>query len=265
MSTIDSITSSVTNAASSVATSITTGVANVTSALTGTTIPTTTTPTSATTSTSSTSSSSLSSAINADTIAGNFDTFLQLLTTQLQNQNPLDPLDTNQFTQQLVEFASVEQELNINTQLSTLVSLQQTAQSTAALSYVGKTVTVDGSTAQLANGQALWTFNAPKPASANLTVVNSTGQTVYSGNYTVQSGTQQFAWDGKNNSGVQQPDGAYTLNITAVDTSGQPVAISTQIVGNVDSVDLTQNPPVLSIAGQNYGLNQVKSVVSSGL
>ena len=71
------------------------------------------------------------------TLAGNFQAFLTLLTTQLQNQNPLDPLDTNQFTQQLVEFASVVQQLKTNDSLSTLVSLQQTAQSTQALSFVG--------------------------------------------------------------------------------------------------------------------------------
>ncbi|MGC1466407.1 MAG: flagellar hook capping FlgD N-terminal domain-containing protein, partial [Pseudolabrys sp.] len=75
--------------------------------------------------------------VDNNEIASNFTEFLQLLTTQLQNQNPLDPLDTNQFTQQLVQFAQVEQQMNTNTQLQTLVSLQQTAQSTAALSYVG--------------------------------------------------------------------------------------------------------------------------------
>src|SRR6266853_5448447 len=85
------------------------------------------------------------------TIAGNFNTFLQLLTTQLKNQNPLAPLDTNQFTQQLVQFAGVEQQINMNTQLQTLVSLQQTAQNTQALGFVGATVVVDGANAQLAN------------------------------------------------------------------------------------------------------------------
>src|SRR5258705_1931226 len=97
-------------------------------------------------------------------IADNFQTFLTLLTTQLQNQNPLDPLDTNQFTQQLVQFASVEQQINMNTQLQTLVSLQQTAQNSQALGFVGKTVTVKGSTAPLQSGQAQWTFNPPTPA-----------------------------------------------------------------------------------------------------
>src|SRR6185295_18957945 len=71
------------------------------------------------------------------TIAQNFDTFLQLLTTQLQNKNPLDPLDTNQFTQQLVEFASVEQQINMNTNLQSLITMQQTSQATSALELVG--------------------------------------------------------------------------------------------------------------------------------
>src|SRR5438876_9532024 len=85
---------------------------------------------------SNSSNSSLSSSTGS-TLAGNFQTFLQLLTTQLQNQNPLDPLDTNQFTQQLVQFAGVEQQLKTNDQLTQLVSLQQTTQATQALGFVG--------------------------------------------------------------------------------------------------------------------------------
>src|SRR5665213_1862027 len=95
----------------------------------------------------------VSGAVDNTMIASNFTTFLQLLTTQLQNQNPLDPLDTNQFTQQLVEFAGVQQQLNTNDSLSTLVSLQQTAQSTQALGFVGKTAVVSGNTAALTNSQ----------------------------------------------------------------------------------------------------------------
>src|SRR5437588_2979972 len=107
--------------------------------------------------TTSTSSTSNSVGIDKNTLAGNFQTFLTLLTTQLKNQNPLDPLDTNQFTQQLVQFAGVEQQINMNTQLQSLVSLQQTAQNSQALGFVGKTVTVKGTTAPLTNGQAQWT------------------------------------------------------------------------------------------------------------
>src|SRR5215204_473535 len=79
-------------------------------------------------------------------IANNFTAFLRLLTTQLQNQNPLDPLDTNQFTQQLVQFAQVEQQMKQNDQLTTLIAIEKSAQSTTALAFVGSTVAVDGQT-----------------------------------------------------------------------------------------------------------------------
>src|SRR5947209_16010708 len=113
--------------------------------------------------TGSTTSTTNASGIDTNSIAGNFQTFLTLLTTQLKNQNPLDPLDTNQFTSQLVQFAQVEQQLKSNDQLSTLVSLQQTAQNTAALDYVGKSVAVDGTTAPLSNGKATWSLSTSKP------------------------------------------------------------------------------------------------------
>jgi flagellar basal-body rod modification protein FlgD len=193
-------------------------------------------------------------------IAGNFTTFLTLLTTQLQNQNPLDPLDTNQFTQQLVQFASVEQQMNMNTQLQTLVSLQQTAQNSQALGFVGKTVTVSGSTAPLTNGQAQWTFNPSTPATATFTITDSTGQTVFTQTGTVQPGVQAFNWNGLDSQGRQWADGNYTMTITATGADGKSVAVPTTVTGTVSSVDLTQSPPVLSIGGQNYTLNQILSV-----
>jgi flagellar basal-body rod modification protein FlgD len=208
------------------------------------------------------------SATDKTTLAGNFNTFLTLLTTQLKNQNPLDPLDTNQFTQQLVQFASVEQQMNMNTQLQTLVSLQQTAQNSQALGFVGKTVTVTGTTAPLTNGQAQWTFNPANPATATFTVTDSTGQTVFSKTGTVQPGTQAFNWNGLDSSGRQWADGNYTLSITATGADGKSVAIPTTVTGMVNSVDLTQSPPLLSIGGQTYTLNQILSVqqpTSSGL
>src|SRR5436309_12156566 len=117
------------------------------------------------TSTSSTSSSSNSTGVDKNTLAGNFQTFLTLLTTQLKNQNPLDPLDTNQFTQQLVQFAQVEQQMKQNDQIATLISIEKSAQATTALAFVGSTVAVDGQTAAMTNGKATWTFTVPKPVS----------------------------------------------------------------------------------------------------
>jgi flagellar basal-body rod modification protein FlgD len=197
-------------------------------------------------------------------IASNFTTFLQLLTTQLQNQNPLDPLDTNQFTQQLVQFAQVEQQMKSNDELTTLVSIEKTAQSTSALAYVGSTVVVDGSTAPLSNGTAAWSLNVSKPASATVTIKDSTGQTAYTGTFAVNPGVQNFTWDGRGNDGKLWPDGNYTMNATGVDASGQTVGISTEVQAPVDSVDLTQDPPVLSINGQNYTMDKIKRIVRTG-
>lgn len=215
------------------------------------------------TSTSSGSSGSSLGGTTDATLAGNFQTFLTLLTTQLQNQNPLDPLDTNQFTQQLVQFASVEQQLKTNDQLTTLVSLQQTAQSTQALTFVGKTAVVDGSTAALTNATATWQLGVPTNSNVTVSIASSTGQNVFTGNYTVSAGDNQaFTWDGKGTDGTQWPDGKYTLTATGADTAGNPVAVSTQIQGVVNSVDLTQSPPLLSIGGQNYTVSQVKSIAN---
>jgi flagellar basal-body rod modification protein FlgD len=206
------------------------------------------------------SSGSLSSTTGA-TLAGNFQTFLTLLTTQLQNQDPMSPLDTNQFTQQLVQFASVEQQLKTNDQLTSLVTLQQTAQSTQALTFVGKTAVVDGSTTQLTNSSATWDLNVPNNANVSISITSSTGQTVFSGNYNVQAGSNQaFAWDGKGNDGTQWPDGKYKMTATGADTVGNSVAVTTQIQGVVNSVDLSQSPPLLSINGQTYTVNQIKSI-----
>lgn len=226
-----------------------------------TTITATPIPTS---STSSTSSSTSTTGADQTMIASNFTTFLTLLTTQLKNQNPLDPLDTNQFTQQLVQFASVEQQIKQNDQLASLVSLEKSAQSTTALAYVGATVVVDGSSAQLTDGKATWTMNATKPASATVTIADSTGQNVYSGTFSVNAGAQNFVWDGKGNDGKQWPDGTYKMTVTGVDASGQPTAISTQVQAVVDAADVSQTPPVLSINGQNYTMDKIKQIVRPG-
>src|SRR5262252_5395732 len=212
---------------------------------------------------SSSGSSSLSSTSGA-TLAGNFQTFLTLLTTQLKNQNPLDPLDTNQFTAQLVQFAQVEQQLKSNDQLATLVSIEKGAQSTTALAFVGQNIAVDGQSAMLKNSSATWSFQVPKPISANVTITNSTGQTVYSGSFTMDTGLQSFAWDGRDNTGTLWPDGKYTISVTGKDASGQTVSVPTEVEGLVDSVDLTQTPPVLSMRGQDYTLDKIKRVVRPG-
>ena len=194
-------------------------------------------------------------------IADNFQTFLTLLTTQLQNQNPLDPLDTNQFTQQLVQFAGVEQQLRQNDQLKTLIAIEKSSQSTQALAYVGNTVAVDGSKAQFDGTGATWNVNTPADSTVAITITSATGQTAFSGSYSVSQGNSSFGWDGKGTDGTQWPKAAYTMTAVGKDSSGKDVAISTEVLGVVDSVDLTASPPLLSIGGQTYTTDQIKRVV----
>jgi flagellar basal-body rod modification protein FlgD len=219
------------------------------------TMPTTVVSTPGTTSTAAKTASTATPGI-----ADNFQTFLTLLTTQLQNQNPLDPLDTNQFTQQLVQFAGVEQQLKSNDQLKSLIDIEKSTQATAALAYVGNTVAVDGSTAQF-NGSATWNLKADKAATATMLITSSTGQTAYSGNFSLDQGNTNFVWDGKGNDGSQWPAGSYKLTASAKDPSGNDVAIGTEVQGVVDSVDLTATPALLSIGGQTYTTNQIKRVM----
>jgi flagellar basal-body rod modification protein FlgD len=202
------------------------------------------------------------SSTNSATLASNFQTFLTLLTTQLQNQNPLDPLDTNQFTQQLVQFAQVEQQLKQNDQLASLIAIQKTTQATQALNFVGSKVVVDGSTGSLKNGLTTWTFNSPKDVSATVNVMNKSGQTVYTGSFNIGAGKHDFVWDGKGNDGVQWPDGDYKIQIVAKDAAGQTTVVETDSQGIVDSVDLTANPPLLSIGTQTSTVDQVKRIVA---
>ena len=229
----------------------------------GSTIVSGTTKTSSTSSTSSSSASS-ANALASQQIAGNFQSFLQLLTTQLQNQNPLDPLDTNQFTQQLVEFAGVQQQLNTNDSLATLVSLQQATQSSEALSYVGKTATVSGNVATMTNSEAVWALSVPSASTVDISIASSTGQTVYTGTYNVSAGNNQpFEWNGIGSDGTQNPDGNYTLTATAKDSNGNTVAVTTSVGGVVSSVNLTQSPPLLTIGGQTYTMSQIQSIIAS--
>ena len=137
----------------------------------------------------------------------------------------MDPLDTNQFTQQLVQFAQVEQQLKQNDQLASLIAIQKTTQATQALNFVGSKVVVDGTTSALDNSLANWSLTSPKDVSATVNIMNKTGQTVYTGTFNINAGKNEFVWDGKGNDGVQWPDGDYKIQVVAKDSGGQPVVV----------------------------------------
>lgn len=195
-------------------------------------------------------------------IAGNFDQFLTLLTTQLRNQNPLDPLDTNQFTQQLVQFAGVEQQLKTNDALSNLLTANnRSAAISSALGFVGANVTYDSSTTQLQSGRAAWNISSPQLGSATFEILNSSGAVVQSfANVTINAGQNPFSWNGRQANGQTAADGSYTLRVTARNAKQESLTTSIESSGIVDSADITGAAPLLKIGSNSIALSAVKSI-----
>jgi flagellar basal-body rod modification protein FlgD len=203
-----------------------------------------------------------STATSRSTLADNFDTFLSLLTTQLRNQNPLDPLDTNQFTQQLVQFASVEQQLKTNDTLTALLSASQTGQAGTALGLVGRSITAKGDTALLDDGKATWKLNSPKDgATATIEIRNSDGALVYTRqNVDLSYGDQEFTWDGRKSDGSRAAEGLYSVTVAAKDLAGNLVSVSSEVSGVVDGVDLSTGEAVLLLGDLRIPLGSLRSV-----
>ncbi len=207
------------------------------------------------------SSGTSASAGGRTTIAQNFDTFLNILTTQLRNQNPLDPLDTNQFTQQLVQFTGVEQQLKTNEFLQALLTNTQHAYRADAVSYIGKQVTASGQTGELKDGSALWAYNAStNVANASVTIKNAAGSVVYTETGSLNAGPGQFMWDGMGSDGNKQPDGVYTIEIKGTNISGNTVAVSTSSVGVVTAVDFSGSEPMLTVGRNKVALSDITDV-----
>jgi len=196
-------------------------------------------------------------------LSGNFNTFLTLLTTQLQNQDPLSPMDSNQFTQQLVEFSGVEQQINTNDNLKTLIGLTQSQGVNNAVGYLGKTVTLTNGKAALSGGAANWTYALNNTAAMTaLTVTDANGKVVYVTQGETNSGAHSFTWDGKSNAGSDLPDGTYTLTVTAQDSNGTNVNSAVASKGIVDQIDMTGDQPQLMIGPMEIPLSEVATVQS---
>ena len=204
------------------------------------------------------------SATSRSTIADNFDTFLSILTTQLKNQNPLDPMDTNQFTQQLVQFTGVEQQLKTNEFLEAMMLANQNAGSSQAVGYIGKVVTASGSKSELVDGKAQWHVATDKAATITATVRDMQGNVVFAHQGSVPQGESIFTWDGIGSSGTRQPDGPYSITIEGRDGNGKLVNVATEMTGEVTGVDLTGSEPVLIVGTARVNLSSVMSIRANG-
>lgn len=165
--------------------------------------------------------------------------FLNLLVTQLKNQDPLDPMDANEFTTQLVQFASVEQQIFQNANLEKLLKLEQTKAISSLVDFIGTTVEAEGRKVPLENGNAEFTYTMPVNASkATITITSGSGLTVFSGEADTSSGKHTFVWDGRSTSGVLQPDGAYNVLVSGLDPSGNLLNVKHTIWGRVTGANV---------------------------
>ena len=162
----------------------------------------------------------------------NFDTFLTLLTTQLKNQDPLSPMDTSQFTQQLVAFSQVEQQIKTNSQLATMMQGQSASEAISALPMVGRTIEYSGDQTALQNGQAAFSYTLPTAAAtATVMVKDAGGNTVFSQTVDPSAGKHSLVWNGQTSGGVQMPDGGiYTIQVQATDAHGNSTTATTTII-----------------------------------
>lgn len=210
-----------------------------------------------------------SQAQQASTIAGqdlaeNFDNFLMLLVTQLENQDPLEPMDTNEFTSQIVQFASVEQEIATNTNLEQLIGLQRSNQSAAAVGYLGKRIEADGNTTVLKDGYAEWNYGLPENAdTVNLLVVDELGNQIFHSQGATDIGAHRFVWNGLDDSGNPVPEGLYTLSITATGSDGNSIASSMTVVGQVDGIETTGDSVVLFVGPIGIPIEDVISILDT--
>lgn len=194
-------------------------------------------------------------------LAKDFNTFLTLLTTQLQHQDPLDPMKSNEFTQQLVSFTGVEQQINTNKNLESLISTMSSQDMSNAVSYLGREVTATGNKANLSGGKASWVYDlGTTAAQAQITVKDANGNTVYSGNADPNAGTHTFNWDGKGFNGVSMPDGTYSLSVDAKTADGSGITSNIYQKGVVTSVDTSSGQSQFSVNGLLIPRSSITSV-----
>jgi flagellar basal-body rod modification protein FlgD len=203
-------------------------------------------------------------AAGALSLADNFDTFLTLLTTQLKNQDPLSPMDSSEFTQQLVQFSSVEQQIHANKNLESLIALQRAGAGAAAVGYIGREVTAESDTAALKNGHAVWSYALDADADeTTILVKDMNGKIVATRNGETGIGRHIFDWDGLDNLGNPLPDGAYSLEVSATGANGGAVTVAVGITGVVSGVLFTGDEPELAVGGVTVRLRDVLSVSNS--
>jgi flagellar basal-body rod modification protein FlgD len=198
----------------------------------------------------------------SQSLAANFDSFLRLLTTQLQNQDPLAPMDANEFTSQLVEFASVEQAIQTNKRLDELGEAVGDSATTSAMGMLGREVTAATDRIGLGTeGDATIGFTLPETvAKATVTILDGQGRALRALAGGVAAGEQTLRWDGLDGSGNRMAAGSYRVRVDAARADGTAVAAEQHLTGTVEAIEPGSEGIVLVVGGAEIALSEVRGV-----
>ena len=198
---------------------------------------------------------------NGPRISADLNTFLTLLTTQLRNQDPTRPMDANGLTQQLVQFATVEQQLRGNQTLERLLTLQQAGQLADAAALVGRRVTVESDRLPLQGGAAEIRLPAAgRAALARVEIRDAAGAVVRTQDVRLGAGASAWRWDGVDSRGVRRPDGAYGVSVEGRAADGTAIPLGFTVAGTVTGAGREGGDLVLRLGGATVGFDRLREL-----
>ena len=211
-------------------------------------------------SSTSTTAGSANSQVAAASLSGNLQDFLKMLMTQLQNQDPTSPMDTQSFTTELVQFASVEQQINTNSSLTQLISLTQSDGLLQASSLVGKTAQLTASQMPLQNGTGSLTITATTPGTAQIAISTTAGVSVLNASISTTAGSNTWTWNGKDSQGNTVADGSYKVTVTGTDSTGATSALPFTVSGTITGVQKTSTALDVLLGTQSDDITTLQSL-----
>jgi flagellar basal-body rod modification protein FlgD len=197
--------------------------------------------------------------------SADFNMFLKMLTTQMQNQDPLNPMDTAQYTQQLVQYSQVEQSIQQTGTLKDILGRLTTQDMAQSSSFIGREAQFDSDVSGLsAAAPAQWAFTTDRAVGSLLATVTDSAGKVVDTRPVDPATSGRFSWDGKLSNGERAPAGSYSLSIQGADLSGTVVPVSVQSVGTVKQVTSANGVVQLGVNGADMPASKLIRVSSAG-
>lgn len=197
-------------------------------------------------------------------LSADLGTFLTLLTTQLRNQDPTKPMDTEALTQQLVQFATVEQQLAGNQTLEQMLSLQQAGQLANTASLIGNRVTVESDVLPLQDGRAEVVLPAAGQArSATIQILDAAGTVIRSDTVTLGAQPTHWVWDGRDSGGTGRPDGTYRFAVNGRTSEGTATAIDASVSATVTGATRIDGDLMLRLGSATVGFDKLRELPGS--